>query len=91
VRLILRQRAVQAGYRAAALARLTPHSLRAGCITALAQARLPERDIMTHSRHGSPTVMRGYIRQAGGSDLATALWGDAAALTAVNDGAQPQR
>lgn len=76
VRLILKQRAEDAGYRGAALARITPHSLRAGCITALAQASIHERDIMQHSRHGSQTVMRGYIRAAATEDAFTSasLW-----------------
>ncbi len=76
VRLILRQRAAAAGYDAAALARLSPHSLRAGCITALAQASVHERDIMTHSRHASQSVMRGYIRATVTADTFTsrALW-----------------
>ena len=58
VRLILKERAWEAGYRDAALARISPHSLRAGCITTLAQASVHERDIMRHSRHASQTVMR---------------------------------
>jgi integrase len=78
VRDILQHRAWEAGYRGADLARLTPHSLRAGCITTLARAQVHERDIMTHSRHSSQTVMRGYIRQAGATPIAAALWrGDA--------------
>ena len=76
VRLVLRARARQAGYRGDALARITPHSLRAGCITTLAQASVHERDIMVHSRHGSQAVMRGYIRAAGTEEAFTsgALW-----------------
>ena len=76
VRLVLQQRARQAGYRGDALARITPHSLRAGCITTLAQASVHERDTMAHSRHGSQAVMRGYIRAAGTEEAFTsgALW-----------------
>jgi integrase len=76
VRLILKERAWQAGYRGAELARITPHSLRAGCITTLAQASVHERDIMQHSRHTSQTVMRGYIRAAAREDafISVALW-----------------
>ena len=75
VRLILQERAWEAGYRGADLARLTPHSLRAGCITALAQASVHERDIMQHSRHASQTVMRGYIRAAATDPpVSAALW-----------------
>ena len=64
VRPILKARAWEAGYRGEALDRITPHSLRAGCITTLAQVSVHERDIMQHSRHGSQAVMRGYIRAA---------------------------
>ncbi len=76
VRLILKERAWEAGYRDAALARISPHSLRAGCITTLAQASVPERDIMQHSRHGSQAVMRTYIRAAAVEEAFTsgALW-----------------
>jgi integrase len=76
VRLILKERAWEAGYRGEALDRITPHSLRAGCITTLAQASVHERDIMKHSRHGSRAVMRGYIRAAATPEAFTsgALW-----------------
>lgn len=40
------------------------HSLRAGLITSAAEAGVPERDIMAHSRHQSVAVMRRYIRGA---------------------------
>jgi integrase len=76
VRLILKERAWEAGYRGEELDRITPHSLRAGCITTLAQASVHERDIMKHSRHGSQAVMRGYIRAAATPEAFTsgALW-----------------
>jgi integrase len=76
VRLILKERAWEAGYRGEELDRITPHSLRAGCITTLVQASVHERDIMAHSRHGSQTVMRGYIRGATATNAMTssALW-----------------
>lgn len=76
VRLILKDRAWEAGWRGDDLARITPHSLRAGCITTLAQASVHERDIMQHSRHGSQTVMRGYIRTAATKEAFTSatLW-----------------
>ena len=76
VRLILKERAWEAGYRDAALARISPHSLRAGCITTLAHASVHERDIMRHSRHASQTVMRTYIRAAATEEAFTsgALW-----------------
>ena len=53
VRLIRKAPARVAGYKEADLVRITPHSLRASCITTLARASVHERDIMTHSRHGS--------------------------------------
>ena len=76
VRLILKERAWEAGYRGEELDRITPHSLRAGCITTLAQASVHERDIMKHSRHGSQAVMRSYIRAAAVEEAFTsgALW-----------------
>ena len=76
VRLILKGRARDAGFKAADLVRITPHSLRAGCITTLAQASVHERDIMKHSRHGSQAVMRTYIRAAGAEEAFTSapLW-----------------
>ena len=77
VRLILKDRAWEAGYRGDDLARISPHSLRAGCITTLARAAIHERDIMQHSRHSSQTVMRGYIRAAattGDAFTSAALW-----------------
>jgi integrase len=76
LRLILKERAWEAGFRDAALARITPHSLRAGCITTLAQASVHERDIMRHSRHDSQAVMRTYIRAAATEEAFTsgALW-----------------
>jgi integrase len=76
VRLILKERAWEAGYRGEELDRITPHSLRAGCITTLAQASVHERDIMRHSRHGSQAVMRSYIRAAATKEAFTsgALW-----------------
>ena len=76
LRLILKERAWETGVSPDMLARITPHSLRAGCITTLAQASIHERDIMTHSRHGSTTVMRGYIRAAAAPEAFTsgALW-----------------
>ena len=76
VRLILQMRAEDAGFRGEALARITPHSLRSGCITTLAKASVHERDIMKHSRHGSATVMRGYIRSSLAPEAFTsgALW-----------------
>lgn len=44
--------------------RLTPHSLRAGFITAAAKAGAPEHVIQRTSRHKSVEVLRSYIRSA---------------------------
>lgn len=41
------------------------HSLRAGLITSAAEADVPERRIMAHSRHKSVLIMRRYIRNVG--------------------------
>lgn len=40
------------------------HSLRSGLITSAAEAGVPDRDIMRHSRHKSPAVMYGYVQKA---------------------------
>jgi integrase len=80
VRLILRSRARDAGLPGTVLASLSPHSLRTGCITTLAEARVHERDIMAHSRHASQSVMRGYIRASlgAGGPTSAALWSGSA-------------
>ena len=49
---------------AARLLRLSPHSLRAGLITAAAAHGAPEHAIQVSSRHASPAVLRSYIRPA---------------------------
>ena len=49
---------------AARLDRLSPHSLRAGLITAAAAHGAPEHAIQVSSRHASPAVLRTYIRPA---------------------------
>jgi integrase len=46
--------------------RLSPHSLRAGFITAAAQAGAPEYLIQRTSRHKAVDVLRSYIRSADG-------------------------
>lgn len=51
---------------------LSAHSLRAGFITAAAQAGAPEHLIQAHSRHRSVDVLRGYVRPAQGSIKAAA-------------------
>ncbi len=40
------------------------HSLRAGFVTAAAQKKIPEVDIMRVTGHRSVTVLRGYVRRA---------------------------
>ena len=70
LRHILRTRAAAAfaGEAAAGIAarlhRLSPHSLRAGLITAAAAHGAPEHAIQASSRHASPAVLRTYIRPA---------------------------
>jgi integrase len=44
--------------------KFSAHSLRAGCISSLAQIGIPEWKIMRQSRHKSYTVMMSYIRDA---------------------------
>jgi integrase len=47
------------------LARATSgHSLRAGCITAMALAKVPEHEIRRRSRHGSAELVARYVRVA---------------------------
>ena len=76
LRLILQQRGHQGGYQSNALARISPHTLRAGCIITVAQASVHERDIMARFRHGSQAVMRSPIRAAGTEEafISGALW-----------------
>jgi hypothetical protein len=64
LRLILKERAWEAGYRDAALAR----------ITTLARANVHEREIMRHSRHDSQTVMRTIRAASEEAFTSGALW-----------------
>jgi integrase len=64
VRHILLKRAKQAGLSATLWERLSPHSLRAGFITAAYKAGVADEEIMAHSRHRSVAVMRKYVRRA---------------------------
>jgi integrase len=57
---VLEQRAALAGL----TGELRPHGLRAGFITEAAEARIPDDQIMAHSRHTDWRTMRGYIRRA---------------------------
>jgi integrase len=61
VRHILRRRLAAAGLSATTF---SPHSLRAGFITAAAHANVPEHLIQRTSRHKSVDVLRSYIRVA---------------------------
>jgi integrase len=61
VRLILSRRLTGAGLEASIF---SPHSLRAGFITAAANADVPEHLIQKTSRHKSVEVLRSYIRVA---------------------------
>jgi integrase len=61
VRFILRRCMKDAGLDASAF---SPHSLRAGFITAAANANVPEHLIQRTSRHKSVDVLRSYIRVA---------------------------
>ncbi len=69
VALVVKRCAERAGYDPAVFA---GHSLRAGLITAAAEAGVSERQIMRQSRHESIPVMRRYIRGA-------TIWQDNAA------------
>lgn len=40
------------------------HSLRRGCITSAAEAGAKDRDIMRHSGHRDPTILREYMEEA---------------------------
>lgn len=65
VRHILAQRLAMAGLETT---RYSPHSLRAGFITAAAAANVPEHLIQRTSRHKSVDVLRSYIRAADAFD-----------------------
>ena len=64
VRQILARRAVQAGISGTAREPVSPHGLRAGCITQAYQAGLRDEDIMAHTRHRALATMRRYVRRA---------------------------
>ena len=53
-------------FRAAGLTEHTPHSLRAGCVTAMAGAGIALAESMAHSPHRSVQVHMGYVRRPRG-------------------------
>jgi integrase len=64
VRQILAKRAAAAGIKGTLLEPITPHGMRAGFITTAYRNRVPDEEIMGHTRHRSLTTMRSYIRRA---------------------------
>lgn len=65
VRQILLRRAAQAGLAVSGQERLSPHGLRAGCITEAHRQGARDEAIMDHTRHRDLRTMRGYVRRAG--------------------------
>jgi integrase len=47
-----------------ALARLSPHGLRAGFVTEAYMAGARDEQVMDHTRHRDLKTMRGYVRRA---------------------------
>ena len=64
VRQILARHVAKAGLRAGAGERLSPHGLRAGCITQAVMNGARDEQIMSHTRHKDLRTMRGYVRRA---------------------------
>ena len=64
VRQILRRRAAAAKLTMGEGERLSPHGLRAGCITQAVMNGARDEQIMTHTRHKDLRTMRGYVRRA---------------------------
>jgi integrase len=64
VRSILLRRARQAGLKADAGERLSPHGLRAGFVTEAYIAGARDEQVMEHTRHRDLKTMRGYVRRA---------------------------
>lgn len=69
LRSILLLRARQAGLKSRWQEPISPHSLRAGFVTAAYGNGVPDEEIMRHTRHKSLATMRSYIRR---SKLSTA-------------------
>ena len=64
VRQILLKRAQQAGMKGTLAEPISPHGLRAGFVTTAYRNRVPDEEIMGHTRHRSLTTMRSYVRRA---------------------------
>ena len=64
VRQILGKRIARAGLIAPIGERLSPHGLRAGCITQALINGARDEQVMDHSRHKDLRTMRGYVRRA---------------------------
>jgi integrase len=64
VRQVLRRRAAAAGVKGTPMEPITPHGMRAGFVTTAYKNRVPDEEIMGHTRHRSLTTMRGYVRRA---------------------------
>jgi integrase len=72
VRQILLKRTEQAGLKQKWSEPLSPHSMRAGFVTAAYRNGVPDEEIMGHTRHRSLTTMRSYVRRAKLSSLSPA-------------------
>lgn len=64
VRQILLKRAALAGVTGTLAEPVSPHGLRAGFVTTAYRNRVPDEEIMGHTRHRSLTTMRSYVRRA---------------------------
>jgi integrase len=64
VRQILLKRAAAAGLKGTLDEPISPHGLRAGFVTTAYRNKVPDDEIMGHTRHRSLTTMRSYVRRA---------------------------
>jgi integrase len=64
VRQILLKRAAAAGLKGTLAEPISPHGLRAGFVTTAYRNKVPDEEIMGHTRHRSLTTMRSYVRRA---------------------------
>jgi integrase len=64
LRSILLSRARQAGLKSRWQEPISPHSLRAGFVTAAYGNGVPDEEIMRHTRHKSLATMRSYVRRS---------------------------
>jgi integrase len=64
VRSILLRRAKQAGLKSKWREPVSPHSLRAGFVTAAYGSGVPDEEIMRHTRHKNLATMRSYVRRS---------------------------